>query len=138
MKIMNQCLSHSVGRHRPVMRERQAGVSILGVLVILALFSFFLTVSIRLMPSYMEGRSIKAAIEKVAEASSPESSIRDVVRRIDSNFITNRIEVISSRQVKVYREEGKIVIDASYETRTPLFDNVDAVLMFPDNIVVIE
>ncbi len=119
-------------------RRKQRGVSVLGVLVILALFSFFLTVSIRLLPPYMEGRSVKAAIESVAEALSPDASIRDVVRRIDSTFITNRIESLNSRQVKVYREDGKIIIDATYEMRTPLFDNVDAVLMFPDNIVVIE
>lgn len=90
------------------------------------------------MPSYMEGRAVKSAIQGVAEASNPNSSLRDVVRRLDSTFITNRIDAISSRQVKVYREDGKIFIDASYETRTPLFENVDAVLMFPDNIVVIE
>lgn len=119
-------------------RGRQRGVSVLGILVILALFSFFLTVTIRLMPAFMEGRAVKSAIEGVAAASKPDSSLRDVVRRIDSTFITNRIEAISSSQVKVYREDGKIFIDASYETRTPLFDNVDAVLMFPDNIVVIE
>lgn len=117
---------------------RQRGVSVLGILVILMLFSFFLTVAIRLMPSYMEGRAVKSAIQGVAEASNPNSSLRDVVRRLDSTFITNRIDAISSRQVKVYREDGKIFIDASYETRTPLFENVDAVLMFPDNIVVIE
>lgn len=135
---MNLNSLRSGRRRRPVPSGRQAGISILGILVILALFSFFLTVSIRLLPPYMEGRGVKSAIERVAEASSTESSIRDIVRRIDSNFITNRIDVINSREVKVYREDGKIIIDASYETRTPLFKNVDAVLMFPDNIVVIE
>jgi hypothetical protein len=117
---------------------RQSGVSLLGILVILALFSFFLTVAIRLFPAYMEGRAVKSAIESVAEASSPENSIRDVVRRLDSTFNTNRIESISARDVKVYREDGKIYIDASYEARTPLFQNVDAVLKFNDYKVVIE
>lgn len=130
--------SSGVSSQRRRAPGRQRGVSVLGVLVILALFSFFLTVAIRLMPAFMEGRAVKSAIEGVAAASGPDSSLRDVVRRIDSTFITNRIDVISSRDVKVYREDGKIFIDASYETRTPLFENVDAVLMFPNNIVVIE
>lgn len=118
--------------------RRQDGVSILGVLILLALLSFFLTVSIRLAPPWLEGRSIKSAITSVAEASSPQNSLQDVTKRIQSTFNTNRIEAISPRDVKVYRDEGKIIIDANYETRTPLFRNVDAVLMFNDNIVVIE
>jgi hypothetical protein len=117
---------------------RQRGVSILGVLTILALLSFFLTVSIRLLPTYMEGRAVKSAIEGVAEASSPDHSLRDVGRRVQSTFNTNRIEAIKASAVKVYRDEGKIIIDASYEARTPLFKNVDAVLMFNDHVVVIE
>ncbi len=118
--------------------KRQGGVSILGVLMLLALLSFFLTVTIRLLPAYMEGRSVKSAIDSVAEASSPEHSLRDVTKRLSSTFNTNRIEGIKPRDVKIYRDEGKIIIDATYETRTPLFQNVDAVLMFNDNVVVIE
>ncbi len=131
--------SHS--RLTPVMnpgRRRQEGVSILGVLMLLALLSFFLTVTIRLLPAYMEGRSVKNAIQSVAEASTPEHSLRDVTKRISSTFNTNRIEAIKPKDIKIYRDEGKIIIDASYETRTPLFQNVDAVMMFNDNVVVIE
>ncbi len=118
--------------------RRQDGVSILGLLMVLALLSFFLTVAIRLLPSFMEGRAVKNAIQSVAEASSPENSLRDVTKRVQSTFNTNRIEAIKPKDVKIYRDEGKIVIDANYETRTPLFQNVDAVLMFNDHVVVIQ
>ncbi len=118
--------------------KRQQGVSVLGVLIILALLSFFLTVSIRLLPSWFEGRAVKNAIVSVAEASNSEQSLRDITRRLESTLNTNRIEAIASRDIKVYRDEGKIIIDANYETRTPLFRNVDAVLMFNDNVVVID
>jgi hypothetical protein len=118
--------------------KRQEGVSIFGVLVILALLSFFLTVAIRLLPPWMEGRSVKQAVESVVEASNSTMSVNEVVKRLDSTFNTNRIEAISSREVKVYRDKGKIIIDANYEKRTPLFNNVDAVLMFNDHTFVIE
>ena len=64
-----------------------------------------------------------------SDASMP---LREVNRKIDSVFNTNRIEVIRARDVKVYREKESIVIDASYEHRTALFDGVDAVLVFDD------
>ncbi len=113
-------------------------MSILGILVILALLSFTLTVVIRLLPPWLEGRAIKNAIESVAEASDASQSLREVSKRVASTFNTNRIEALKPNQVKVYRDKGKIIIDANYETRTHLFQNIDAVLMFNDNIVVIE
>lgn len=119
-------------------RNRQSGISMLGILIIMALFSFFLMVSIRLLPSYMEGRSVKNAIEGVAETANAKQSLHEITKRVTSTWNTNRIEAISPREVKVYRDKGKIIIDANYEKRTPLFEGVDAVLMFNDNIVVID
>ena len=120
------------------LRQSQRGISILGILIVLALLSFFLTVAIRLAPTYLEGRSVKTAIESVAEASNSKESLRDVSRRLTNTFNTNRIEGIKPTDVKVYRDQGKIIIDASYERRTPLFKTVDAVLMFNDHIVEID
>lgn len=119
-------------------RTRQEGVSILGILVILALLSFALTVGIRLLPTWLDGRAVKNSLLSVAEQSSAANSLQEVSKRLDSNFNTNRIEAIKLKDVKIYREKGKIIIDANYEKRTPLFQNVDAVLMFNDNIVIID
>jgi len=119
-------------------RNKQSGVSMLGILTIMALLSFFLMVAIRLLPSYMEGRSVKAAIEAVAADANSSQSLHEVSKRVSSVWTTNRIEAIDYRKIKVYRDKGKIIIDANYEKRTPLFDTVDAVLMFNDNIVVID
>ncbi|MEM0953987.1 MAG: DUF4845 domain-containing protein [Pseudomonadota bacterium] len=119
-------------------RYSQRGISILGILIVLALLSFFLTVAIRLAPTFLEGRSVKTAIDSVAEASNSKESLRDVSRRLTNTFNTNRIEGIKPTDVKVYRDQGKIIIDARYEKRTPLFNNVDAILMFNDNVVEID
>jgi hypothetical protein len=119
-------------------RRRQMGISLLGVLIILLLLSFFLSVTIRLLPTWMEGRAVRSALEKIVESSSPDDPLRNVTKRIESTFNTNRIEGIKPDDIKVYRDKGKIIIEANYEARTPLFQNVDAVLMFNDNTFVIE
>ena len=46
-------------------RHRQAGISLLGVLIILLLLSFFLSVTIRLLPTWLEGRAVRSALEKI-------------------------------------------------------------------------
>ena len=118
-------------------RKQQSGMSALGILVIVALFSFFVTVVIRLLPPYMEGRAVKTVIEGVAEVSNAEQSLGEISKRLTSAFITNQIDSLNPKKVKIYRDKGKIIIDANYEMRTPLFEGVDAVLIFTDNIVTI-
>lgn len=118
--------------------KRQSGVSMLGLLIMMALFSFFLTVSIRLLPTYMESRSLMSVLEAVAEASNKAEPLSKIKRRILNAFIANRIEALDSRKVKVYRDKGTVIINANYEKRVPLFEGVDAVFTFSDHIIVIE
>jgi hypothetical protein len=118
--------------------KRQSGMSMFGVLIIMGLTSFFLLVTIRLLPTYMDGRGLKTVLEGVVAGSTPGESLQDINRRIVSTFITNQIDVMDPRKVKVYRDKGKILIEANYEKRTNLFKGVDAVLMFTDLTFVIE
>ena len=118
--------------------KRQSGMSMFGLLIMMGLFSFFLMVSIRLLPTYLEGRSLKDVLERVGDASNKEEPLSAVKRRVMNTFIANRVEALLPRQVKVYRDKGTIVINANYEKRVPLFEGVDAVFMFTDHIIVIE
>ena len=118
--------------------KNQAGVSVIGVLVIMLLFAFFLTVVLRLAPTYMEGRNVKATIQTVADSSNISMSLGEIHKKLTNSFITNQIEGIKVKDIKVYREKRIIIIDARYEARTPLFDGIDAVLIFDDLKVVIE
>jgi hypothetical protein len=118
-------------------RKLQAGMSPLGVLAVMGLFTFFVTVVLRLLPAYMEGRAVKTAIEGVAAASTAEQSLGEVGKRLAGSFNTNQIEGLKPAKVKIYRDKGKIIINANYESRVPLFEGVDAILMFNENIVTI-
>lgn len=118
--------------------KNQAGVSVIGVLVIMLLFAFFLTVVLRLAPTYMEGRNVKATIQTVADSSNISMSLGEIQKKLTNSFITNQIEGIKVKDIKVYREKRIITIDARYEARTPLFDGIDAVLIFDDLKFVIE
>jgi hypothetical protein len=118
--------------------KNQAGVSVVGVLVIMLLFAFFLTVVLRLAPTYMEGRNVKATIQTVADSSNIAMSLGEIQKKLTSAFITNQIEGIKVKDIKVYREKRTIIIDARYEARTPLFEGIDAVLIFDDLKFVIE
>ena len=92
--------------------------------------------ALRVVPSYMEYRTIKDLITRAAEEYDPRSeTITDLRVRLAKLLNTNQIYDTSIDEIEVYRERGAIVIDASYEKRSPLFRILDGVMKFEDLIV---
>jgi hypothetical protein len=58
-------------------------------------------------------------------------------RDLSSRFITNRVEAISLRDIKIGNDKKGVVIDARYEKRTPIMFNIDAVVRFDEALFVV-
>ena len=100
------------------------------------LLGALLVMALRVVPSYMEYRTIKDLITRAAEEYDPRSeTITDLRVRLAKLLNTNQIYDTSIDDIEVYRERGAIVIDANYEKRFPLFWILDGVMKFEDLIV---
>lgn len=110
--------------------HRQKGVSALGVLITVGLFGFLLMCTMRVVPSFLEGRGVQQAIEHVLEdPDTPKTSLREIRKKLTASFNMNQIDAISPRDIKITREGDMIKVDATYESRVPLVANVDAVVV---------
>jgi cytochrome c oxidase assembly protein Cox11 len=117
--------------------ERQAGMSIPGMLVIAIMVGFFVMCAIRMVPRYVEYLSVREIITTIArEHKIEEENIRDIRRRIETMFNTNQIYDLKPKDVEVYRKDGETFIDATYEVRIPIMGNIDAVMHFDDLVYV--
>ena len=95
-----------------------------------------LVMALRVVPSYMEYLTIKDLITHAAEESGPRGeTVTDLRVRLAKLLNTNQIYDTSIDDIEVYRDRGAIVIDASYEKRSPLFRLLDGVMKFEDLIV---
>jgi uncharacterized protein YxjI len=113
--------------------SKQSGVSLWGLLLILIVFGFFAMCAIRMAPPYFEYLSVRDIVERIVMDSETEGQkISSIRRSIDSIFNTNQIYGLESKEVAIYRKEGKTFIDASYEVRVPLVWRIDGVLKFHD------
>lgn len=113
--------------------QRQAGLSIPGMLLIAAMVGFFVMCGIRMVPPYFEYLSVREIITTIAREHNPEEeNIGDIRRRVANTFNTNQIYDLKPKDVQVYRKEGETFIDASYEVRVPVMGRIDAVLNFDD------
>lgn len=112
-------------------RFSQQGLSMLSWMSILFVVSFFVTCAVKLTPVYMDSWTVKSVIESVAAKQKIETQSPEKIRSaIALQFMTNRVEAIKARDIKITREKGKVIIDANYEKRVPLMYNVDAVVKF--------
>ncbi len=114
-------------------RQRQSGMSALGILSIMLMVGFFLMCAIRIVPPYLEYLSVKDIISRMAMEHEPgETQVSDIRRKIANVFNTNQIYQLEPKDVEVYSKQGKTYIDANYEVRLPIVWRIDAVLKLDD------
>ena len=115
------------------MRQRQLGMSALGILAIMLMVGFFVMCTIRMVPPFLEYLSVKDIISKIAMEYDPdEENVADARRKIANVFNSNQIYLLDPRDVEVFNRLGKTYIDANYEVRLPILWRIDAVLKFDD------
>jgi len=117
--------------------RRQRGMGLLGLLLIAMMVGFFVMSAIRIAPGYIEYLSIRDTVIRVAEEfDEDQDTMSDIRRKLGSYFNTNQIKAIDSRAVDLKREDGEVIIDASYEERIPLVWRIDAVIKYDDLVFV--
>lgn len=113
--------------------NRQSGISMLGILAVLALVGFIALCAIRMTPPYFEFLSIKRIISTIAlEPETVDMSNRQIRRRIENIFHSNQIYDLKPSEVDIVRKRGVTYIDARYEVRMPIMWRVDAIMRFDD------
>jgi Tfp pilus assembly major pilin PilA len=116
-------------------RSSQQGMSLLSWMVVIFVVSILVTVVVKLVPVYMDSLTVKSIVEDVASQQKLNSnSTREIRKALESQFMVNRVEAITAKDVKIIKEKGKIFLNANYEKRVPVMYNVDAVVKF-ENLV---
>ncbi|WP_435219817.1 DUF4845 domain-containing protein [Luminiphilus sp. nBUS_07] len=116
-------------------RARQSGFTLWTLALYLLVLSVALVLILRITPSYLEYLTVKDIVERTVEEFDPETqSALEIRTRIRKLLQTSQVDVIDASDIEIYRERRKIVIDANYEVRFPLFWIVDGVMNFDDLI----
>lgn len=114
----------------------QKGMTLIGWMLVLAIGGFFLTLILKLTPTYLEYFSVASSLdslkkEPAAVRKSP-SEIRDLLGR---RFEVNSVNDIEARQVHISVSNGHTVVEAKYHVQVPLMGNVDALVRFDKRVV---
>jgi type II secretory pathway pseudopilin PulG len=110
---------------KQVFGNAQRGISLTGLIFVLAVLGVVAVFGMKLVPTYVEFSSIKDAIKS---AKATNGSIREMQISFDKSADINDIESIKGSDLIISKESGETEISFAYEKRIPLAANVSVVI----------
>jgi hypothetical protein len=104
--------------------------SIYTTMILVALFGLVILAALKIVPAYIDDSAVNSTMEAMAESADFASMpIADVRSTLMKTLNTNRIDFDASNVVLV-KEGSSEYVDVNYESRRPLFYNIEAVVVF--------
>lgn len=104
---------------------KQHGVSLSGLIVVLAVIGAIAVLAMKVIPSVLEYRAIKNAITSAKKAG---DSVRAIQASFDKNAGVNDIDAIRGSDLLISKDNGETEIAFAYEKRIPLVGNVSLLI----------
>jgi Tfp pilus assembly protein PilE len=97
--------------------NRQQGISLTGLILVLMVLGLFALLAIKIVPSYLEFRAVRDGMVRAKAAG---GSVADMQRTFDKFAEINNIDAIHGRDLVISREGDTPEISFAYEKRIPL------------------
>ena len=110
------------GSSRLSSRYGQQGVSLMALIFGFAILVIVAIFGMKLVPSYLEFRSAKAAIDALARQGG--ASPNDIRRLFESRSAVDGIDSVKPADLDITKRGNQVVISFAYRKEVPLFSNV--------------
>ena len=124
---------------KPINSKRtQLGMTMYAIMFVLVVIGFVATAAIKLGPSYLDNRIVGSALEEMHKDYSG-MNMQDVndgqiLGKVQKYFQVNMVSSDIEMAGKVTRSGNHVVLSFNYEKRIPFMGNVDAVLVFNNQV----
>ena len=113
--------------------QRERGVSLMALILILFVVVVVGIFSLKLIPAYIEFYKAQAAIEAIAADRSKTSSVNEVRKAFDARATIDDITTVKAADLEITKDGTDVVIGFSYRKEVPLFGNVGLFVDFIGN-----
>jgi len=128
---------------RSNLTRREHGMSVWEMLVLLLVIGLGLTVVVALGPVYLTNFTVRSTIKSLqAEPELASKSVVELRQAIERKFDVNQIDAIQAvcrdkakACLRIEKSKTVLRIDGNYEARVHVIANIDAVVVFSDNVV---
>lgn len=116
--------------------KHQRGLGMLQWVLVIAVAGFFLLFAFKAIPLYAENRYVESALRSLENGGEKFEQMTDaeISKKITSFYVINNVRSEGPNNIKILRESDKAIVTIDYETRVPLFYNIDLVLSFQNHL----
>ena len=113
------------------MRKRQAGMTTLGLIILVSFIGMFAFAGLRLTPVYLNYFKVVGVVEGVREEFDGNNATRSGIRSsISRRFDIESVGIITATDVKVVKVDGGHEVAATYSHKAPFIANVSFMVDF--------
>ncbi|HEX6528533.1 MAG TPA: DUF4845 domain-containing protein [Burkholderiales bacterium] len=112
------------------MRKEQDGLSLMGLITVLFLVVIVALFAMKIIPSFLEFRTAKTAIELVARSAQTPADAR---RAFENRATIDNIDSVKPSDLEITREGNQMVIAFAYRKEVTLFGPVGLYINYAAN-----
>jgi hypothetical protein len=122
---------------RPQLKRRQAGMTTLGLTILVAFVGLIAFAGIRLTPIYLNFMKVSGVVSGVQKEFDGVNATRTSIRSsISRRFDIEMVSEITARDVKVTKVDGGHEVAATYSHKSPFIANVSFIVDFDKRVLV--
>jgi len=117
--------------------KQQRGLGMLQWALVIAIAGFFLLFAFKVIPLYAENRYVESALRSLETGGEQLQQMTDaeIKSKLNKFYTINNVRSIGPvESIKIERESEQVLVTVDYETRAPLFWNIDLVVSFQNHL----
>jgi len=113
------------------MRNRQQGITLMGLIVVAFVLVFAALLAMKLVPPYIEYFAVKKALAGIAvDTRGRGTSVAEIRRLFENRSTIDDIHSVGSSDLEITKEGNGYLVRAAYRREIPLFGNIGVFIDF--------
>ena len=110
--------------------NKQRGISLIGLVIILSLLGFVGIMAAKTMPYYLEYFAVKKMLKAMDDNGDLKGTVRDIRRGFDTRNAIEDVKSVRGEDLEITKEGGETVVSATWAVKVPLVYNIAACIDF--------
>lgn len=117
------------------LKKNQSGLTFISWLIILAIGGFFVLLTLKLVPIYLENQSVKSVVQSLNQDPLVRKQTAHGVRKIiQKRLKINSVYDFPKEYIKIKKSKNKLIVDITYDRIEPIVANVSVMVSFSEKL----
>ena len=115
------------------MKNKQLGVSLVGMIVVLIVLIVAGIFAMKIVPAYIEFGKVKKTVVAIVQSGDAKGGVAEIKGSFNRRAQIDDVDAITANDLDITKDGDKVVISFAYQKKVPLFANVSLLIEFSGN-----